>query len=141
MKDTAMSRNRFLDEYQGVGAAGAIAGADAHGLIALMLSGAIERAALARSHIGRGDIAAKAREINAALAIVDGLRMGIDRGRGGEIAANLERLYEWSAEHLVLANAGNDTKALDDVIRVLDDLRGGWNDIPVAMRGNAAAAA
>lgn len=136
-----MYRNRFLDEYQGVGAAGAVAGADAHGLIALMLSGAIERIALARSHIQRGDTAAKARELHAALAIVDGLRMALDRARGGEIAANLEKLYEWAAEHLVRANAANDAGALDAVVKVLDDVRQGWNAIPGPMRGGAAAAA
>lgn len=136
-----MYRKSMLDEYQAVNRRGAVAGADAHGLIALMFDATVERIALARAHLGRGDVAAKARELHAAAQLVDGLRMSLDKTRGGEIAENLDRLYEWASTRLVEANAGNDARALAEVEKVIDELRAGWREIPASLRGNAAAAA
>lgn len=136
-----MSRNRYAAEYAEANTSGAVASADAHGLITLMLRGASERVAMAQSCVTRGDLGAKAREIGAAISIVEGLRMALDRSRGGELAERLDSLYDWMTRRLVLANATNSSALLTEVEGLLGQIRAGWEGIPEALRKSAQVAA
>ncbi len=60
-------------------------------------------------------------------AILDELRLCLDRQRGGAIADNLADLYGWCVDRLVEANLRKDPTVLADVLRVLGDLRDTWD--------------
>ncbi|MBC7331534.1 MAG: flagellar export chaperone FliS [Synergistetes bacterium] len=45
----------------------------------------------------------------------------------GELALNLFRLYEYMHHRLVEANINKDTKPIDEVLRMLQDLRDTWD--------------
>ncbi|KUK13467.1 MAG: flagellar secretion chaperone FliS [bacterium] len=45
----------------------------------------------------------------------------------GELALNLFRLYEYMHHRLVEANINKDTKPIDEVLRMLQDLRDAWD--------------
>lgn len=67
-------------------------------------------------------------ELVRAQRIVHELRVSLDLEQGGEIAANLSSLYEWSHEQLVLVNTSKDPRALAGVRKVIDELRTAWRD-------------
>lgn len=136
-----MIRNRYAAEYAESNNVGAVASADAHGLISLMLRAASERVAMAQSCLSRGDVASKAREIGAAIAIVEGLRMALDQARGGELAERLDSLYDWMTRRLTLANASNNSALLTEVEGLINEIRSGWDGIPEALRKSAQVAA
>jgi flagellar protein FliS len=78
----------------------------------------------------RGERARKAEAIRGAAAIVDGLRMALDRARGGEIAERLDALYEYVGQRLLEANAGDDLARLDECERLLATIDSAWVQIP-----------
>ena len=67
-----------------------------------------------------------------AIAIVDeGLKGCLDPS-GGEIAAQLSQLYDYMCRRLLLASLRNDAAGLDEVARLLSELRGAWAKIDPA---------
>ena len=64
-----------------------------------------------------------------ALDIVSELRGALDAEAGGEVAANLDALYEFVNRKLVLGSAGSEPVALEEARRVLDTLASGWSEL------------
>lgn len=60
-----------------------------------------------------------------AQAIVDELRASLSMG-AGEIARNLDRLYDFAAAHLLEANIRKDAGKLREVIEIVSPLREAW---------------
>ena len=61
--------------------------------------------------------------------IIEGLTTALDFEKGGEIAMNLSRLYEYSYWKLVQANVKKDETIVDEVIDILEPLREAWKEI------------
>jgi len=123
-----------LSSYQNVGAYGVLE-ANRHEVIDLMLTTVLSRVAAAKGSIERGEIGAKNEQIGKALGVVEGLQMSLDLERGGQIAENLTRLYDYIGHALVRANLDNDTSALDEVSGLIREIRSGWDAIPTELRG------
>ena len=83
----------------------------------------------ALGHLRRGAIGHKAKDVSVALSIVSGLRGSLDMERGGEIAENLDGLYDYIQRRLLLANARNDEEGLEEVLRLLREIKAGWDGI------------
>ncbi|MDZ4338543.1 MAG: flagellar export chaperone FliS, partial [Pseudomonas sp.] len=58
-----------------------------------------------------------------------GLREGLNLEQGGEVAANLDSLYEYMATRLVDANVQNEIAPLDEVAGLLRNVKAGWDAI------------
>ncbi|AHK79444.1 flagellar protein FliS [Ectothiorhodospira haloalkaliphila] len=130
---TYAAMHRGINQYQQVGASGA-AFADPHRLIEMLLDGGVDRLAQAKGAIARGDRRGKVKLIDKAFNIIGGLRGGLDMDRGGDIARNLDDLYDYMQRRLTLANAHDDVEGLDEVISLLNEVREGWKAIPVEAR-------
>ena len=65
--------------YQQVRSHGGVESADPHGLITLLMDGALERLVKARAHMVRGEVAAKGEAISRCIEILGGLRGSLDR--------------------------------------------------------------
>ena len=118
-----------LDHYRSVGAYGAAAAEDRKELILRMLEGAQDRIASARGHMQRSETADKGEAIGKAIGIIDGLRASLDAEKGGEIAANLDALYDYMNRRLVEANAGDRIELLDEVSNLLSEIRTAWQGV------------
>jgi|SRR5690606_17135891 len=118
-----------LESYRDVSCYASVGEASPRELVRLMLDGLLTRVNEARGHIERGEIAAKGERIGKALGIIEGLHMSLDKERGGEIAANLERLYEYMSRVLLRANFDNDAAALDEVAALVREIKAGWDGI------------
>ena len=53
----------------------------------------------------------------------------LDNEKGGEIAENLGRLYEFIISQSYMFEATKDSKLIDDIIGILKELRTGWAGI------------
>jgi flagellar protein FliS len=69
--------------------------------------------------------------------ISQGLLSALDYDRGGEIAINLARLYDYSLRRLLHANLRRDVEAVREVAGLLADLREGWAVIERGQTGRA----
>lgn len=124
----------LLKSYASTDLEGKVAGANPHGLVSLLIDGAIEKVVVARAHMQHGNIAAKGSSISWAISILDGLRSGLDFEKGGEIATNLDALYEYMERRLLLANVNNDERLLAEVGTLLETIKSGWDTIPAEFR-------
>ncbi len=117
------------DQYHKVGVQTDVASADPHRLIVLLLVGAITQVTRARASAERGDLEAKGIAVNAAVDIISTLLAALDQERGGEVAENLERLYNYMLETLAVAHANNDLKGFEEVVTLLKTIKEGWDGI------------
>jgi flagellar secretion chaperone FliS len=124
-----------LDSYRNVGAYGNLAEASPYQVIQLMLDALLSRIAEATGHIERGEVAAKGEKIGKALGIIEGLLLGLDKERGGDIALNLERLYDYASRTLLKANLENRVDLLKEVSSLLREIKLGWDGIAAEARG------
>jgi len=120
--------------YARVGVESGAMSASPHQLIGMLFDGALTAIALARHHMARGDVDAKGKAVSRAVEIVDnGLKASLDAQRGGaegaRLVANLSQLYDYIVRRLLLANLRNDSAALDEAGRLLDDMASAWREI------------
>ena len=99
-------------------------------IIQMLMDGALTRIATAKGCISRNDIAEKSRQISWCMNIINGLRSSLDAEQGGEIAVNLDALYDYMCRKLLEANINNDIAALDEVTMLLSEVKSGWDNIP-----------
>ena len=115
-----------------------VAAADAHGLIVMLMDGALERIATARGLMSHGGGADKAQLLHRAVAIIDELRNSLNLKAGGELSHNLDALYEYMCTRLMQANAANKPEWLDEVSRLLNEIRSAWLALPAHGRSQVA---
>ena len=122
----AMARSG-LNAYAQVAIEGDLENASPHQLILMLFDGAVKSVAKARMAMQAKDVAAKCEAISRAMAIIqEGLQLSLDVKAGGEIATNLNELYEYMCHRLLIANMKNELEALDEVGRLLVDLKATW---------------
>lgn len=116
--------------YGNVAVETGVASADPHQLILMLYDGALEAIKQAAAHMAAGRVAEKGQALTHALRIVDeGLKGGVDRKAGGQLAFRLLDLYDYMTMRLLQANLRNDRAALDEVLRLLAELRAAWSQI------------
>lgn len=108
--------------------------ADPHQLILRLMEGAAARIAEAKGSMSRNDIGEKAETLSKAIAIIGTLEGCLDHEKGGEIAQNLSDLYEYMNLTLAQANISNDVEKLDEVSRLLLEIKSAWVEIPQELR-------
>lgn len=123
-----------LHQYRQAGHMAEAAVANPHRLIQMLFEGALERIAVARGAMEQGNIRVKGEKVSQAIAIIDGLRASLDHGKGADLAEKLEALYEYMNRRLLEGNARNDLDALDEVSRLLREIKSGWDAIPELLR-------
>lgn len=130
------SQASSIAAYKSVATHGAAVEAEPHQLISMLFDGALDRLVSARGSIERGDLVTKSGLLHRVGAIIDELRCSLDHKSGGSVAANLDRLYEYMTRRVLTANLNNDVAAIDEVVKLLREVRDAWNKIPAQHRTN-----
>jgi len=124
--------------YANVGLETGVIAASPHQLIVMLYEGAELAVRMAIKHIKDGDLAKKSAAITKASSIIlDGLRAALDPQQGGDIAHQLGALYDYMNQRLMLAHLKNQTEPLEEVLGLLQELRGAWQQIGSAARATA----
>ncbi|MHA6494552.1 flagellar export chaperone FliS [Pseudomonas borbori] len=124
-----MNAMAALKQYQNVNTHAQAVEASPHRLIQMLMEGGLTRLAQARGAVERNQTALKGELIGKAIGIIGGLREGLNLEAGGEVAGNLDRLYEYMISRLVEANLKNEAAPLDEVASLLRDVKTGWDAI------------
>ncbi len=131
---------RGVNAYAKVGLETGVAAASPHKLIVMLYDGAMVALLSAINNMKASDIAAKGAAISKAITIIDnGLRASLDKSAGGEIAENLDALYDYMSRRLLQANLKNDVGAVEEVHGLLSNLREAW--VTIGDKGAPPAAA
>ncbi|SFD92900.1 flagellar protein FliS [Thiohalospira halophila DSM 15071] len=121
-----------LSQYKQSSLQTEVSAASPHRLIQMLMGGVLEKIATARGHMERGDTQEKGRNIGWAISIISSLHQSLDFEQGGEIAGNLEALYDYMIRQLTQANLSNSIEKLDEVADLMRDIKAGWDEIPAS---------
>ncbi len=103
-------------------------------LVQMLMSGALDGIANARGAMQRKEHEARHNEINWIISVIDALRGALDFKQGGEIANNLDMLYDYMIRRLYEANIHKDVEALDEVASLLKEIKTAWDAMPEAIQ-------
>jgi flagellar protein FliS len=136
------ARHSGVAAYQSISTHGGVSGADPHRLVLMLMDGALDRMAVARGCLERnqrGDVGRKAQLLSQCMRIVAELRGSLNLKDGGELANNLNDLYDYMWRQLLRANADNNVGCLNEVMSLLGEIRSAWIAIGPEVRGRAPA--
>lgn len=117
-----------MKQYARIGTQASIQDASPHRLIQMLFRGALDRMAGARGAMENEDVVRKGELIGKSISIVGGLRDAVIED-GGALAQNLDALYEYIANRLVVANLQNDMEVLQECMDLLTPIASAWDDI------------
>jgi flagellar protein FliS len=121
---------RAASAYQNTQVQTGILGTDQHQLVVLLFEGVLRHLTQAQVAIEQKQVAVKCNEISKAMRILEeGLMTGLDLVDGGELAQNLNQLYDYCLVRMAVANARNDAQILAEVAGLLSGLLSAWREI------------
>lgn len=113
--------------------------ADRVRLVIMLYEGILRFNRLAQIAIGGKDIQGRSVHLNRSLEIIGELANSLNMDEGGEVAGNLARLYDFCSMRLTEANLKNDASSVEQVNKVILELKAGWEAISTeSQRQNAA---
>ena len=122
--------SRSASAYKRASVDASVEMANPHQLVNLLFEALQRHLGAAKLCMQSGDIAGKCKQVGAAMRILEeGLIAPLDMQKGGELALNLKSLYDYCVSRLVMANAKNDPKILDEVATLIEPVASGWKQI------------
>lgn len=103
-------------------------------VVQMLLAGALERLAKARLAIEQQQLAQRGELVGKTISIIQQLQASLDTEAGGEVAVNLDNLYDFMVRELMLANSENSSERLENVSQLLRDIKESWDAIPLAQQ-------
>lgn len=131
-----MAHNYALNIYQKT----AVETAEPLQLIILCYDAAIRDLGEAESLHQKGSMDEAYQKIRHAQDIITELLVGLDYERGGDIARNLNRLYNFVLRQLIGINSRHDTSIYRHLIKILSQLKEAWEEIKLNAPQGASAA-
>ena len=121
--------NRAIAQYRKLDVESLVDTASPHQLIDMLFDGACARLKKASGCIEHGAINGRNDAITETVSIVSGLQASLDLDGGGELAENLDALYDYMQRRLFRANADNDPAGISEVLHLIGTLHQAWSAI------------
>lgn len=118
-------KGQLVKEYQKT----AVATASPLQLVIMLYDSAIRRCEQGILAIQNKDLPAQHEHLTKAQRILSELTASLDLEGGGEIAKNLFSIYAFCLNSLVEANLQGDAEKVKPCLRILQELRGSWNEV------------
>jgi flagellar protein FliS len=100
--------------------------------VAMLYTGAVAALTAAIEATAKRDLRARRTSMNRAMAIVAELQNTLDVARGGQIAADLDRLYTYVLTRMIEGVSKQDPAPLDEARSILGKLGEAWQQIACA---------
>ena len=124
------ANQRAIESYGQVKVSTGVSKSNSVELIQMLFDGLIESMSAAKGHILHKSLEDKSKAIARASRIVLGLQGALDFEKGGDLAKNLNELYDYVTRRLLHVNAHNDLEALDEIQGLMMEIRSAWETVP-----------
>ncbi|MGU5678764.1 lateral flagellar export chaperone LafC [Aeromonas allosaccharophila] len=112
--------------YQFAATQAKAASADPYQLVLMLMDGLLDEMSRAEGHILARQFERKGQAISKCLQILGGLDSALDMDKGGELAVNLHRLYDYCGQKLFEISVSNNVEGFAEVRKILQELKEGW---------------
>ena len=121
--------NKGIGQYQQIGVETALTNATPHRLIQMLYEGLLKNLANAKGALQNDQHELLSVSIKKASNILIGLEEGLDFEKGGEIALNLQSLYQYMQTELLLAQTERNAEKFQALITLVVELKSAWDTI------------
>ena len=120
-----MMQNKALDAYRKTN----VETADTATLVLMCYEATIRDLQTAKDYHSQRQMDPAYEKIRHAQDVITELLVGLDFERGGEIAHNLSRIYNYVLRELIGINSGKDVSVNDPLIRIFSELKEAWEEV------------
>lgn len=124
-----MNAQAALKSYSNVRYNAGVQDASSHRLIQMLYDGVLERIAQAKGAMQQKNFEMKGKKVGEAISILLGLRDCLNGKQGGDIASNLDALYEYIQRALMEAHIKNNEEKLDECAELIGEISEAWRQI------------
>ena len=97
--------------------------------VELLLDGALESISKAIIAQQENDVAGRGEAVGTTITIIGLLQDSLDKNLGGELAENLDNLYDYMTRRLATVSVDKTPQSLEEVQNIVLQLREGWAQI------------
>ena len=97
-------------------------------LVAILLEGGQKYLNLALAAMRVKDVPGKARHVNRVSEFIMEMSLRLNRQDGGEVVANLDRIYKWWTDELYAGARNDQPERLELILKHMGELRGTWEE-------------
>lgn len=122
-----------IQAYAAVGLETSVVDASPLKLTIMLYEGAITACIQAQQALSQQDYNKKGENLTHAISIIEnGLRASLNKDQGGQIALNLDALYQYMSSSLMQANLHKDQQKIQEIQQILMELKVAWESLQKA---------
>ncbi|MGF1703056.1 flagellar export chaperone FliS [Photobacterium makurazakiensis] len=117
-----------FEAYQQVDVEAQAAAASPYQLVLMLVDGFMDSLTRAEGHMAAERLKEKGEAIGKCIDIIGGLNSALDMRQGGELAQQMNQLYDFCSMRLFEASLHNDATKLAEVRNVMGNIQEGWQN-------------
>lgn len=123
--------NKAINQYKNVSVESGLEGASPYQVTKKLLDGCMIFLKQAKVAIQNKDFEKKSFHISKAQAIITTLAASLQTDKNEEVSANLQALYDFCLNELILASSEMKVEKIESVEKVMGEIKSGWDAIPM----------